>query len=169
MQSIQDICREKREQQRMTAQMIADESGVPFSTVNNFFSSSSKKPAVETTGPICRVLGVSLDRYFDIETPERELSEHEQALLEKDLSYEREKIKMLEEYIRQKNRVIYLLFGMCAVLSTLLVMYIIIDANITNAGLIHFGEPSAAAWAVILTIIAAVIFLGWAIIHTRKK
>lgn len=169
MKSIQDICREKREQQRMTAQMIADESGVPFSTVNNFFSSSSKKPAVETTGPICRVLGVSLDRYFDIETPERELSEHEQALLEKDLKYERQKIKMLEESIRQKNRIVYLMFGLCALLCGLLVLYLVVDSRIANAGLIQFGEPSAAAWGIILIIVTAILFLGWAINHARRK
>lgn len=169
MQSIQDICREKREQQRITAQMIADESGVSFSTVNNFFSSASKKPTVETTGPICKVLGVSLDQYFGIETPERELSEHEQALLERDLSHEREKVRMLEASIRQKNRVIYLLFGMCAVLSALLVMYLVIDSRITNAGLIQFGNPSVMGWVMIGIVVVSVMFLGWAINHTRKK
>lgn len=64
--SLQAICYEARIEQRKTAQDIADDSGVPLSTVNNVFASSSKNPSVYTMGAICRSLGVSLDWFFDI-------------------------------------------------------------------------------------------------------
>ena len=64
--TIQDVCREKKAALRMTAQDIADASGVPLSTVNNFFAHASKSPALYTTAPICAALGVSLDEFFGI-------------------------------------------------------------------------------------------------------
>ncbi len=169
MQSIQDVCREQRDRLRMTAQAIADESGVPLSTVNNFFSSASKKPNADTAGPICKVLGVSLDAYFGIEAPGRELSEHEQAMLEKDLTYEREKIAMMEKSIREKNRVVYILLGLCGLLAVLLGICLRVDFSIADAGLIQFGDPSPLAWAMIAVIVLTVVFLVWGINHARKK
>lgn len=64
--TIQDLCREKRAALNMTAQDIADASNVPLSTVNNFFANSSKAPSINTVGPICAVLGISLDEFFGI-------------------------------------------------------------------------------------------------------
>ncbi len=64
--SLQDTCRDAKLEQHITAQEIADQSGVPLSSVNNFFASTSKAPGVYAAGPICRVLGVSMDRYFGI-------------------------------------------------------------------------------------------------------
>lgn len=64
--SLQDTCRDAKLEQHITAQEIADQSGVPLSSVNNFFASTSKAPGVYAAGPICKVLGVSMDRYFGI-------------------------------------------------------------------------------------------------------
>ena len=50
--TIQDLCREKRAALNMTAQDIADASGIPLSTVNNFFAHASKSPALYTTAGI---------------------------------------------------------------------------------------------------------------------
>lgn len=169
MKSIQDVCRDQRDRLRMTAQMIADESGVPLSTVNNFFSSASKKPNVDTAGPICKALGVSLDLYFGIESQGRELEEHEKALIERDLAHEREKTQMLQESIRLKNRVLYILLGLCGLLVLLLGICLRVDYSITNAGLIQFGDPSPLAWAMIVVIALTVVFLVWGINHARRK
>lgn len=124
METIADRCRGAKKAKNISNQKVSELSGVGLSTVNNFFRAGQRSPSIDTVGPICKVLDVSLDRYFGIETPERELSEHEQALLEKDLSYERQKIKMLEESNRQKTRMIYLLFALCAALSLLLGIYL---------------------------------------------
>lgn len=169
MKPIQDVCREVREEKRITAQMIADGTDVSFSTVNNFFSSASKNPTFDTTWRICKFLGVSIDRYADIQSPERELSEHEQALIERDLDHEKEKGKMLQASIRTKNRVIYILLGLCGLLATLLGICLRIDFSISDAGLIQFGNPSPLAWVMIFIIVATVIFFVWGINHARKK
>ncbi len=109
METIQDICWKEREAQRKTAQTIADESGISISTVNNYFSSASKQPSVYTVGPICKSLGVSLDRYFEIVPKGEDLTEREEALLTQQVSHEQDMNKLLNETIKHKNRVIFAL------------------------------------------------------------
>ena len=109
METIQDICWKEREAQRKTAQTIADESGISISTVNNYFSSASKQPSVYTVGPICKSLGVSLDRYFEIVPKGEDLTEREEALLTQQVSHEQYMNKLLNETIKHKNRVIFAL------------------------------------------------------------
>lgn len=109
METIQDICWKEREAQRKTAQTIADESGISISTVNNYFSSASKQPSVYTVGPICKSLGVSLDRYFEIVPKGEDLTEQEEALLTQQVSHEQDMNKLLNETIKHKNRVIFAL------------------------------------------------------------
>lgn len=118
METIQDICWKERETQRKTAQTIADESGVSISTVNNYFSSASKQPSVYTVGPICKSLGVSLDRYFEIVPKGEDLTEREEALLTQQVCHEQNMNKLLNEAIKHKNRVIFallLIFAMALV------------------------------------------------------
>ena len=64
--TLQEICVERREKLGVTYQSIADQSNLPLSTVKKYFSADSKAPAITTAGPICKVLGVSLDEYFGI-------------------------------------------------------------------------------------------------------
>lgn len=109
METIQDICWKERETQRKTAQTIADESGVSISTVNNYFSSASKQPSVYTVGPICKSLGVSLDRYFEIVPKGEDLTEREEALLTQQVCHEQDMNKLLNKAIKHKNRMIFAL------------------------------------------------------------
>lgn len=109
METIQDLCWKEREAQRKTAQTIADESGISISTVNNYFSSASKQPSVYTVGPICKSLGVSLDRYFEIVPKGEDLTEQEEALLTQQVGHEQDMNKLLNETIKHKNRVIFAL------------------------------------------------------------
>lgn len=64
--TIQEVCKAKRNALGMTIQDIAEASGIPPSTVNNFFTHASKAPYISTVGPICAVLGVSLDEFYGI-------------------------------------------------------------------------------------------------------
>lgn len=107
--TIQDLCREKKAALRMTAQDIADQSGVPLSTVNNFFANASKSPSISTAGPICAVLGISMDEFFGIGdhyTATEETLQAEKVGLEKRLSNKRQIITMMEQGVRTRNRII---------------------------------------------------------------
>ena len=107
--TIQDLCREKRAALSLTAQDIADASNVPLSTVNNFFANSSKSPSINTVGPICAVLGISLDAFYGIGThytANEETLHAENVGLEKHLSSKRQIITMMEQGVKTRNRVI---------------------------------------------------------------
>ena len=76
---LQDLC--KSSKGGNSYKKIAEISGVPENTVNNFFSEASKDPSIYTAGPICRACNVSLDEYFDI-VPSRDAEqEHRIELL----------------------------------------------------------------------------------------
>lgn len=132
METIQDICWKERETQRKTAQTIADESGISISTVNNYFSSASKQPSVYTVGPICKSLGVSLDRYFEIVPKGDDLTEREEALLTQQVCHEQDMNKLLNEAIKHKNRVI---FALLLILALALVYGITLDMLNPSMGL----------------------------------
>lgn len=107
--TIQDLCRDKKAALHMTAQDIADQSGVPLSTVNNFFANASKSPSINTAGPICAVLGISIDEFFGIGnhyTATEETLQAEKVSLEKRLSNKREIITMIKQGVKTRNRII---------------------------------------------------------------
>lgn len=107
--TIQDLCREKRAALNLTAQDIADASNVPLSTVNNFFANSSKAPSINTVGPICAVLGISLDAFYGIGThytANEETLHAENVGLEKHLSSKRQIITMMAQGVKTRNRII---------------------------------------------------------------
>ena len=132
METIQDLCWKEREAQRKTAQTIADESGISISTVNNYFSSASKQPSVYTVGPICKSLGVSLDRYFEIVPKGEDLTEREEALLTQQVGHEQDMNKLLNETIKHKNRVI---FALLLIFTLALVYGITLDLLNPSMGL----------------------------------
>lgn len=124
-ESLQEICREAKYREKMTAQDISDNSDVPLSSVNNFFSSSSKMPSIYTAGPICRVLGVSIDAFFHIQpTPD--------PSIEAQLAHEQEMNQLRVRAIRHKN---YLILGLMFLLAIALAYGITIDMLNPNIGL----------------------------------
>lgn len=124
-ESLQEICRVAKYREKMTAQDISDNSDVPLSSVNNFFSSSSKMPSIYTAGPICRVLGVSIDAFFHIQpTPD--------PSLEAQLAHEQEMNQLRVRAIRHKN---YLILGLMILLAITLAYGITIDMLNPNIGL----------------------------------
>lgn len=124
-ESLQELCREAKYREKMTAQDISDNSDVPLSSVNNFFSSSSKMPSIYTAGPICRVLGVSIDAFFHIQpTPD--------PSIEAQLAHEQEMNQLRVRAIRHKN---YLILGLMILLAIALAYGITIDMLNPNIGL----------------------------------
>lgn len=124
-ESLQELCREAKYREKMTTQDISDNSDVPLSSVNNFFSSSSKMPSIYTAGPICRVLGVSIDAFFHIQpTPD--------PSIEAQLAHEQELNQIRTRAIRHKN---YLILGLMILLTLALAYGITIDLQNPNIGL----------------------------------
>ena len=53
-------------QPHKTNQDIADESGVSVNAVSQFLRGETTKPYIDTVGPICASLGVSMDEHFGV-------------------------------------------------------------------------------------------------------
>lgn len=124
-ESLQELCREAKYRAKMTAQDISDYSDVPLSSVNNFFAAASKMPSIYTAGPICRVLGVSMDAFFHIQpTPD--------PSLEAQLAHEQEMNQLRTRAIRHKN---YLILGLMILLALALAYGITLDMLNPNIGL----------------------------------
>lgn len=124
-ESLQELCREAKYRAKMTAQDISDYSDVPLSSVNNFFATASKMPSIYTAGPICRVLGVSMDAFFHIQpTPD--------PSLEAQLAHEQEMNQLRTRAIRHKN---YLILGLMILLALALAYGITLDMLNPNIGL----------------------------------
>lgn len=97
---ISDVCKEHRKLTKLSNSDISEGSGIPLNTVNKFLSIGSKAPSVYTVGPICRVLGVSLDEYFGIVSGDMGQEERDRVTE----SYEKNKAELeqtIEQHIQQ--------------------------------------------------------------------
>ena len=82
-------------------------------------------PSIYTAGPICRVLGVSIDAFFHIQpTPD--------PSIEAQLTHEQEMNRLRVRAIRHKN---YLILGLMILLAIALTYGITIDMLNPNIGL----------------------------------
>lgn len=78
-----ETCREAKDtmQPHKTNQDIADESGVSVNAVIQFLRGETTKPYINTVGPICASLGVSMDEHFGVPPAEPAGSSDAEKLL----------------------------------------------------------------------------------------
>ena len=78
-----ETCREAKDtmQPHKTNQDIADESGVSVNAVSQFLRGETTKPYINTVGPICVSLGVSMDEHFGVPPAEPAGSSDAEKLL----------------------------------------------------------------------------------------
>lgn len=170
--TLQDICREAKDEQHLTYANIAEKSGIVEKTVQNFFSSSSKLPPVYTAGPICRALGVSLDKYFDITTDDQpnalEIERQEKEHLAEMGEMKDAQIERSDRSMRQKDRIMIAMAGFILFLIAYMTIVDLLDPMI---GLFRGEFSAAGAVALLGFTIAAVSFvvIGFANIKNRKK
>lgn len=170
--TLQDICREAKNEQHLTYANIAEKSGIVEKTVQNFFGSSSKLPPVYTAGPICRALGVSLDKYFEIVSNDKpgalELAEQANEHLAEMGEMKDAQIERSDRSMRQKNRIMIAMAGFILFLIAYMTIVDLLDPMI---GLFHGEFSAAGAVALLGFTIAAVSFvvIGFANIKNRKK
>lgn len=111
--NIQELCRIRKEELKLTYQDISDASGVPLSTVQNFFSKLSKAPSIYTVAPICKALGISLDEVFEISehsTPTEETLQARNDELERHVDAKADMIEIMRRGVRIRNGVIAIMF-----------------------------------------------------------
>ena len=94
-------------------------------------------------------------------------------LAQDEAAHQKEKSDLLYQQLSIKTPVIYVLIALCAVLSFSLVVYLIIDSDIRNAGLIQFGNLGFFAWIfvllLILSAITVTVIIARVLIRYRKS
>ena len=111
--NIQEVCKLRKEELKLTYQDISDASGVPLSTVQNFFSKFSKAPSFYTVVAICKALGISIDKTCEIIehlTPTEETLQARNDELERHLDAKADMIDIMRRGVRIRNGVILILF-----------------------------------------------------------
>lgn len=139
--TIQDVCKAKRDALGITIQDIADASGIPSSTVNNFFTHTSKAPYISTVGPICAALGVSLDEFFGITdhlTTSEETLQAEKDGLEHRLENKRHTIGLMETELNNLRHSVklyrWIILGLSLLIVGLFVWCVWVDIRCANYG-----------------------------------
>ena len=111
--NIQEVCKYRKEELKLTYQDISDASGVPLSTVQNYFSKLSKAPSFYTVVAICKALGVSIDKTCEIIehlTPTEETLQARNDELERHVDAKADTIEIMRRGVRIRNGVILFLF-----------------------------------------------------------
>lgn len=130
---LQEAMKAEKQRQGKTNQQMIDESGVARSTVNNYFAGVLNGPGLVQTAALCKVLGMSIDNAMGLSSA----ADDDAATLRAELGHKEEVIQMLDGGVKARRPLIYGLLGLCALLGTALMMYIILDARRPDVGLIR--------------------------------
>ena len=70
-QQLWEICRDKKDSAnpRITNQQLAERAGLSQNAVGQYLRGETPNALLSTFGPICKILGVSVDEYLGIEHP----------------------------------------------------------------------------------------------------
>lgn len=159
MDSLQELCREAKDEQHITISDLADKTGIPLSTVGNFFT-AAKAPSIYIAGAICAELGISIDEYFKIskrQLAREKLDEANEKLAQQEERHKADlHIARLEGGMEQltgsvakhekKERFlqiwVYILAAALALALIVIMGYLRFDSSIPNDGLIQNGQVS---------------------------
>ena len=122
------------------------------------------------------------DDTFGLRSPTEENAEqlreriHRLELKNAELRGENERLEatnqILQNGIDARRPLIYILLRLCAALVCGIGVYLVIDTNIRDAGLIKFGNFSPSAWvcvAVIVGVLASVVIATLRITRKQRK
>lgn len=163
--------RKAKDASRMTLEELADQSGVSYSAVSRLYAGSQSDPRLYNSAALCKVLGLSLDELFGLTKPAGSPEE----LKEQNRKLELENARLTaanmahRAQIRSTHAICYLLSFFCTVLAVSLIIYLVIDSQISDAGIIRGGKLSLAAWVFVGLIVGAVFVAGFAIVRIIRR
>lgn len=169
--------KDAKETIKLTNAELSDLSGVSQSSVNKLLAGSQVDPKLFNSAALCKTLGLSMDHLFGMEPPQDapEALRDRVHSLELDEAHKDAEIGRLEtvvkyqrEQLRTRKVSMLIMLCLCAILTVALVAYILIDSGIPDAGLIRFGNPTAAAWVFIALVVLAAAAIGWGIVRYAK-
>lgn len=173
-EAFRERIREAKKKSGLTLDQLAEDSGVSKTTVIRLMSNGKVDLKLNDCVALCQFFGLSIDEAFGLRAPAPAAETPQDVLARnRDLTIEnaqlRASVEILRAQIRSVHSICYVLLFISALLAMSLVAYLIIDAQIKNAGLIQGGTLSALAWAFIALIATAVISGGIAILRIVRR
>lgn len=163
--------RKAKDASGMTLEELAERSGVSDSAVRRLYAGTQTDPKLYYSAALCKTLGLSLDEMFGLEQPTDSPSE----LQERCHKLELENVRLTaaneaqRAQIKSAHAISYLLAFFCTLLAVSLIVYLVIDSQITDAGIIRSGKLSVMAWLFIALIVAAILAAGFTILRIVRK
>ena len=132
-QQLWEVCRDKKDSAnpRITNQQLAERSGLSQNAVGQYLRGETPNAPLSTFGPICKMLGVSVNEYLGIEHPAPSSDALQAVHLERD-HYKRE-IELYKRSLRTHRIVTLTLVSVLALVAIALV----IDLLVPNVGWIR--------------------------------
>ena len=164
-EAFRERIREEKKKSGLTIDQVVENAGVSKTAVIKLLSSGKVESKLNDCIALCRFFGLSIDEMYGLRAP-APAAEIPRKLLDRnrDLEIENARLRASNEALRAQicsvHSIAYILLFISALLAMSLIAYLVIDAQIKNAGLIQGGSLSALAWAFIALIAAAVIFGG---------
>lgn len=166
--------RDEKWKSGLTIEQLAEETGVPKSALIKLLSNSKVDLRLSDCAALCKYFDISIDEIFGVRSPAKKQATPQDVLdRNRDLAVENARLasanEVLREQIKSVHSVCYILVFFCLVLALSLVIYLVIDSQITGAGIIRGGELSFSAWLFIALIVAAIITVGMTILHIMRQ
>lgn len=160
-----------KEDQHYTIDRLVEESGVSRSAVTKLCAGTQQDPKLYNSAALCLVLGLSLDELCGLKPPTDSPSEQQERNHRLELENVRAAAanEMQRAQIKATHAICYLLVFFCAILAFSLIVYLVIDSQITDAGIIRGGRLSVMAWIFIALIVASILAVGFTILRIVKK
>ena len=114
-QQLWEVCRDKKDSAnpRITNQQLAERSGLSQNAVGQYLRGETPNAPLSTFGPICKMLGVSIDDYLGIDHPAPSSDALQAVRLERD-HYKRE-IELYKRSLHTHRIVTLILVSILAV------------------------------------------------------
>ena len=128
-QELWELCRDKKDSAnpRITNQQLAERSGLSQNAVGQYLRGETPNALLSTFGPICKILGVSIDEYLGIEHPAPSSDALQAVRLERD-HYKRE-IEIYKRSLRT-HRIVTLILVSILALVTISLVIDLLDPNV---------------------------------------
>lgn len=149
-----------------TNQSLADETGIPLSSIAKLFSDHLSEPKLYNSMAVIKALGLSADKLFglspsapsDVLDLQKENAELRQKIkdIERDREHERRIASERNKHIRTQFTLTYALLGMSFILAVFLLYSLSVDSSAQNMGLIVNGRLSMFSVLLIVILIGIV-------------
>lgn len=124
-----DYLKARKTQLKLTAQELADLSGVSLATVNNILCGRTPAPGIDTAAALIQAIGGSLDEACGLTAPPPQPAPTACDTCKL--------VKLYRERAKQKDRYVLVLFGVCSFFVVVMLFVLLYDLFNPNTGYIR--------------------------------